>query len=102
LCHAKALLAPSRLDAGGRVLLEAAACGVPSLVFDNTGCEGHVAHGVSGYVFRDGMEMVEALGDAALVDRAGARAWVEREHSLEAMAATVAMYADAVVKGARW
>lgn len=102
LCHAKALLAPSRLDAGGRVILEAAACGVPTLCFDETGCAGHVAHGISGFVCRDGMEMVEALGDVALIDRAGARAWVEQEHSLEAMAAAVAMYADAVSKGARW
>jgi glycosyltransferase involved in cell wall biosynthesis len=102
LCHAKALLAPSRLDAGGRVILEAAACGVPTLCFDETGCAGHVAHGVSGFVCRDALEMVEALGDVALVDRAGARAWVEQEHSLEAMAAAVAMYADAVSKGARW
>jgi glycosyltransferase involved in cell wall biosynthesis len=102
LCHAKALLAPSRIDAGGRVILEAAACGVPTLCFDETGCAGHVAHGVSGFVCRDALEMVEALGDVALIDRAGARAWVEKEHSLEAMAAAVAMYADAVSKGARW
>ena len=102
LCHARALLAPSRFDAGGRVLLEAAACGTPSLVFDETGCAGHVEHGVSGFVCRDGMEMVEALGDIALIDRAGARAWVEREHSLDAMAAGVELYADAVLKGARW
>jgi glycosyltransferase involved in cell wall biosynthesis len=102
LCHAKALLAPSRLDAGGRVILEAAACGVPTLCFDETGCAGHVAHGVSGFVCRDALEMVEALGDVALIDRAGARAWVEKEHSLEAMAAAVAMYADVVKQGGRW
>lgn len=102
VCHAKALLSPSRFDAGGRVLLNAAACGTPSLVFDQTGCAGHVAHGVSGFVCRDGAEMVEALRDVHLIDRAGARAWCAAEHSLEAMASTVALYGLAVSKGSRW
>lgn len=102
LAHAKALLSPSRIDAGGRILLEAAACGVPSLVFDETGCAAHVAHGVSGFACRDTAEMIEALGDAHLIDRVGARAWVDANHSIEDMTAGVEMWAQALANGARW
>lgn len=102
LAHAKALLSPSRIDAGGRVLLEAAACGVPSLVFDETGCAAHVEHGVSGFACRDTAEMVEALGDVHLIDRCGARAWADAQHGIEDMAAGVEMWAQALANGARW
>lgn len=102
LCTAKVLLGTSRAEAGGRVILEAAACGVPTVCLDWTGQKDHVEHGVSGFVVRDPAEMVDALKDVALLDRARVRSWVKETHDRSTMVTALMGCVDDVVGGARW
>lgn len=100
--NAYALLSPSRQDAGGRINLEAAACGTPVLTLDGCGTRDHVAHGVSGWVCADADEMLDALADVPLIDRQQARDWVRYTHSFEAMLRAIEEHANAVMDGEAW
>lgn len=82
-----AFIAPSFLDAGGRGLLEAAATGVPSMVFDITGTQYHVENGVSGWVCTDLREMAYILmsGGIELLNRKTVREWVADTHNIALM-----------------
>ncbi len=102
LSNAKALLMPSRLESGGRVILEAAACGVPTVTLDWSGTRDHVQHGVSGFVCRDPFEMVDALADVPLLDRFKARVWCEQNHDRKAMIDGLVGVLQAVGNGERW
>jgi glycosyltransferase involved in cell wall biosynthesis len=100
--NAFGLLQCARLDiGGGRVQLEAAACGTPTLVFDN-GCADHVKHGVSGWVVRDVNEMIDAVRDLKLIRPATARAWVADTHDLKHMIDDAETLLTAVADGQRW
>lgn len=97
-----ALLAPSRTDAGGRVILEAAACGTPALALDWSGAAAHVEDGVSGFVCSSIDEMVEAVGFVGSIDRRKAREWVSDTHALHHMVQGVEAALTAVYDGERW
>lgn len=80
-----ALLSPSRYDAGGRINLEAAACGTPVLCLDCTGVVSHVEHCVSGFICKDADEMADAVKDLDWLDPAKMRAWVADTHGMKTM-----------------
>ena len=50
------ILAPSRHDAGGIVIIEAAAMGTPCITLDTCGSQHNVKHGVTGYVVSNAFE----------------------------------------------
>lgn len=102
LGSAYALLAPSRLDAGGRVVVEAAACGTPVITLDCTGTQYHVGHCESGFVCRDVQEMVAAVGDIDILSRAHCREWVAENHSMSGMIGALERLCEAVADGERW
>lgn len=102
LSRASVLLAPYRNDAGGRVLLEAAACGTPVIALSGTGTACHVMHGVSGIVCDSPDDLVQAIHASAQIDRAGARAWVKSYHDLPLMLDGVEAALTAVARGIRW
>lgn len=96
------LLSPCRMDAGGRVNLEAAACGTPVLCLDRTGTRCHVEHGVSGYLCKDANELVEAVQDLALLERTKAREWVRETHDLRLMIDGAEAALQAAADGECW
>lgn len=100
--RARGLLSPCRKDAGGRVNLEAAATGTPVLCLDGTGTMCHVEHGVSGFICRDADEMVDAVRDLQLLDRAKAREWVRETHDMRVMLDGIEAALQAVADGERW
>jgi hypothetical protein len=104
LQQARALVHPARVDAGGRVLLEAAACGCPSLVLDwkTSGNSSHVKDCVSGFICADVDEMLEAAKDVEYLDAKKMREWVADEHSLEKMVGGVEKALQRVAAGERW
>lgn len=102
LGRARGLLSPSRVDAGGRVNLDAAACGTPVLCFDGTGTAAHVEHGVSGFLCRDLDEMVEAVGDLGRLQPRAMREWVRETHDLRVMLDGIERLAQAAAAGEGW
>jgi len=76
---------PSPKEGWGITVVEAAACGTPSLASDSPGLRDSVRHGETGYLVPHGdvevlaTRMLELAGDPALVARlgAGARAFAE-------------------------
>ena len=102
LGDAEGLLSPTREDSGGRVNLESAACGTPVLTFDWTGTQHHVEHGVSGFICRDVDEMVDAVADLPLLDRAKVRQWAADTHSLKGMIDGIEALALAARDGETW
>lgn len=102
LGEAKGLLSPCRLDAGGRVNLEAAACGTPVLCLEGTGTSEHVEHCLSGFICHDTAEMADAVGDLACLSGYKMRRWVQETHDLRRMVEGVERLAQAVADGERW
>lgn len=96
------LLSPYRKDAGGRVNLEAAACGTPVLCLGDTATAEHVQHCVSGFVCADADEMIDAVGDLPLLDAGQMRQWVTDCHDLSVMGKALSEACEAVVSGERW
>jgi glycosyltransferase involved in cell wall biosynthesis len=96
------LLATSRKDAGGRVILEASAVGTPVLTFDWTGCRCHVEHGVSGWICESVAEMVDAVQDLELINPKTAREWVADCHGLNVMIEGVEEALSEVAEGGGW
>ncbi len=82
---------PGIREALGLVYLEAQACGLPVVAFDNAGTPEAVRHGETGILVPFGddaafaREIERLLGDAGLRRRLGrnAAAWVRRERDLE-------------------
>lgn len=99
---AYALLAPSRLDAGGLVVLQAAAAGTPVITLDCTGTQYHVEHCVTGFVCADVDEMVEAVQDAHILDRSVVSQWIADHHSMDGMISELERLCKAVASGERW
>lgn len=96
------LLSPCRRDAGGRVNLEAAALGTPVLALDGTGTACHVEHCVSGFICKDADEMVEAVADLPLLDRAKARAWAADTHGIGQMLDQLVALCEAAASEENW
>lgn len=88
------------IEGWGNVFLEAAACGRPVIVGDSGGTREALVHGETGLLV-DGTDVegvAEAIGDvledpayAARLGKAG-RAWVEREHTWQLVAARLATW----------
>lgn len=99
---ARGLLSPCRVDAGGRVNLEAAATGCPVLTLDWTGTRDHVEHGISGFICRDAAEMADAVQDLPLLPRRLTREWVRETHDRRVMIGKLEALAQAVADGEMW
>jgi glycosyltransferase involved in cell wall biosynthesis len=102
LGNAHALLSPSRFDAGGRINLEAAACGTPVLCLDGTGTRDHVSHGVSGWICENADDLLDALQDVPLLNREQAREWVAYTHGFASMLRAIEEHAQSVLDGESW
>ena len=102
LSSALALLHPSLSDAAPRLPLEAATVGTPTVCLDITGAAEHVQHCVSGFICEDPVEMVEAVRDAALLDRRAIREWVLEEHAFDRMIDAYEAALASVADGERW
>lgn len=57
--NSKCLFYPSRSEAGGITIWEAAAMGTPTITISNTGTQCNVIHGVTGYIANSIPEMVK-------------------------------------------
>lgn len=102
LAGARALLHPSTIDAAPRLPLEAALVGTPTVCLDGDGAQAHVAHARTGFVCKDAGEMVEAVRDAALLDRRAIREWVLEEHAFDRMIDAYEAALASVADGERW
>lgn len=77
LAQTRVLLLPSAREGMPAVVLEAGACGVPTVAWDVTGSRDAVAHGLTGYLCERGhrdqfaARAVELLGDATLAQHLG-------------------------------
>lgn len=87
---------------GGRVQLDAAALGTPTLCFDTCCAHEHVEHGVSGFWCADEAEMADAAQDLALLPRKRIREWVKETHDLKQMVEGAEKLIGAVLTGERW
>ncbi len=102
LGNADALIAPSRNDAGGRVILEAAMCGTPTITTDWSGAQAHVLEGVSGFVCATVDEMAEAIGMIPMLNRHRVREWAVEHHSLETMISKLRVAIAMAHAGEKW
>lgn len=102
LGKATGLLAPTLIGIGGRVPLEAAACGTPTLVLDNNSVADHVEHGLTGFVCQNAEEMADAVQDLPSLKPERMREWAHTYHSLALMARVAEMLLYAVADGERW
>ncbi len=88
-------------EAGGRVIFEALACGLPVVCHVNGGYTAWIEHGVNGFIFQTSAEAREIVtrlrGNAALRQRVGAaaRASVERLFTGEGLRAYLDFFLDA-------
>lgn len=88
IANAKALLQFTRFgDGGGRISLEAAACGTPTLCFDDNAAKEHVFDCVSGYVCHDLNEMAQVIEFDTLrfLNPKMMREWVKDVHHIDKM-----------------
>lgn len=99
---AMALLSPYRADSGGRVNLEAAACGTPVLCLAGVATEEHVGHCISGFVCGDADEMVDAVQDVVLLNPQAMRDWVRETHDILVMGKALEAHCNAVASGEAW
>lgn len=102
LANAKALLFLASTEAGPVTPLEAQALGCPVIVLDHGAAKENMSDGLTGFVVRDTLEAVEAVGKIDRIDRAACRQWVIDNRSVERM---VSLYNDAVIKlamGVSW
>lgn len=102
LANAKALLFLASTEAGPVTPLEAQALGCPVIVLDHGASKENMCNGLTGFVVRDTLEAVEAVGKIDRIDRAACRQWIKDNRSIERM---VSQYEQAVmelVKGQGW
>ncbi|KQM12071.1 hypothetical protein AOA80_04450 [Methanomassiliicoccales archaeon RumEn M1] len=80
--RADTLLFPSVHEGFPKVLVEAAACGVPSIIFNNYRSEA-VIDGRTGFIARDFTDMLDKLGKVLFVEGLGTRMGLAaREHAI--------------------
>jgi glycosyltransferase involved in cell wall biosynthesis len=96
---------PSPKEGWGITVMEAAACGTPSLASDSPGLRDSVRHGETGWLVPHGesaplaARMLELAGNPGLVGRLGAaaRRWAE-QHSWEGAAAATLAHLEELVR----
>jgi glycosyltransferase involved in cell wall biosynthesis len=102
LANAKALLFLASTEAGPVTPLEAQALGCPVIVLDHGASKENMCDGLTGFVVRDTLEAVEAVGKIDTISRDACRQWIRENRSIERM---VSQYEQAVVelvKGEGW
>lgn len=92
---------------GGRIQLEAAACGTPTLCRSaadpaQRGPTEHVAHGLSGYVCASLEDLLTALDGLPYLSPRPMREWVEAVHSLDLMTDHLEALLERAADGERW
>lgn len=102
LGRAVGLLSPTLHGIGGRVPLEAAACGTGTLVLEGNSVADHVCHRVSGYHCADTDGILEAINNLHSLQPAVMREWVAENHSLAVMCEAAEGHLEAVANGERW
>jgi glycosyltransferase involved in cell wall biosynthesis len=91
LRNSLAMLFPIQWDEPfGLVMIEAMACGAPVLAFAGGAVEEVIAPGVSGFICKDVEDMAAKTKDAARLNPANVRAYVEQRFSLTQMASQYA------------
>lgn len=108
--RARGVLQLARIGAGGgRIQLEAAACGTPTLCLDaygdpdlGDGVQEHVEHGLSGFVCADLGDLIDAVRDLPALRPRPMREWVEATHGLDLMALELARLLARAADGERW
>jgi glycosyltransferase involved in cell wall biosynthesis len=87
LGNAAALLFPiAWREPFGLVMIESMACGTPVVAFENGSVPEVLEDGVTGFIVRDELEAVEAVGRAVALDRDRIRAEFERRFTARRMA----------------
>jgi glycosyltransferase involved in cell wall biosynthesis len=81
LAGARCLLVPSEVpETSSLVAMEALSCGTPVITFGAGALAELVEHGRTGFVVADELEMADAIGRVASLDRNACRAAAERRH----------------------
>lgn len=90
--ESKILCLPSKREGMPRVILEASACGVPSIAYDVTGCNEAIRNGVNGFLVKNidpvdlSVTMIEVLKKKNLDDLGQkSRAYAEKYFSIESV-----------------
>lgn len=85
----------------GLVLIEALACGTPVLAYRRGSIPEIIDHGVTGFICETVSEMVDAVGQASLIDRRRCRAAFDERFTADRMAGDyVALYERLLEDGA--
>lgn len=102
LANAKALLFLASTEAGPVTPLEAQALGCPVIVLDHGASMENMWDTKTGFVVRDTLEAVEAIGKVDTIDREYCRQWVRDNRSVERMVNAYEQAVLEVVKGGSW
>lgn len=100
--NALGILCPYKRDAAPRTPLEAAACGTPTICFNQDGTCDTVEDGVSGFVCLNTWEMAERISDLATLERKKIRNWVIENHNFSAVIKTHEKLLVDICCGIRW
>lgn len=85
LANAKALLFLASTEAGPVTPLEAQALGCPVIVLDHGAAQENMRDGLTGFVVRDTLEAVEAIGKIDTISRDACRQWIKDNRSVAQM-----------------
>src|SRR5690606_37787376 len=69
----------------GLVMIEAMACGTPTIAYENGSVTEVLEPGITGFIVRDEQEAVDAVDRVASIDRLGCRQMFELRFSAERM-----------------
>ncbi|MBN3854001.1 glycosyltransferase family 4 protein [Paraburkholderia sp. Ac-20340] len=99
LSGARALLLPIDWpEPFGLVMIEAMACGTPTIAFRRGSVPEVIDHGVTGYIVSDIQEAVDAVGQIGELSREEIRSQFERRYTAERMASDYVVTYKALVK----
>jgi glycosyltransferase involved in cell wall biosynthesis len=83
-------------------VLEAQAAGCPVIVAAYGGASENMADGITGYVVRDTLEMVDAIGNVGKISREDCREWVRANRSRAQMIDGYEALVKELASGRRW